>query len=189
MGEVQLGPGPICGEDLGGIASNGQYQAAAVDERQRPLALRGSHGSGQLGVSGDQGFDHDPSSAPQTAKPGAAELSVDELAEPRTASLRLAFWLSRRPPSRRFTYGFGRAEDVAGVFIVILIAASAVFAGWEVVSRLLNPATVDHVGWVAAAAVIGFVGNEIVAVYRIRVGNLIRSAALVAVGMHARPMG
>lgn len=103
--------------------------------------------------------------------------------------LGLAFWVSRRPPSRRFTYGFGRAEDLAGVFIVILIAASAVFAGWEAVSRLLHPATVDHVGWVAAAGAIGFVGNELVAVYRIRVGRSIGSAALVADGMHARTDG
>ncbi len=103
--------------------------------------------------------------------------------------LGLAFWLSRRPPSRRFTYGFGRAEDLAGVFIVVLIAASAVFAGWEAVSRLLHPATVDHVGWVAAAGVIGFVGNEVVAVYRIRVGRSIGSAALVADGVHARTDG
>lgn len=103
--------------------------------------------------------------------------------------LGLAFWLSRRPPSRRFTYGFGRAEDLAGVFIVVLIAASAAFAGWEAVNRLLHPAPVDHVGWVAAAGVIGFVGNELVAAYRIRVGNSIGSAALVADGLHARTDG
>jgi cation diffusion facilitator family transporter len=103
--------------------------------------------------------------------------------------LGLAFWLSRRPPSRRFTYGFGRAEDLAGVFIVVLIAASAVFAGWEAVTRLLHPAPVDHLGWVAAAGVIGVVGNELVAAYRIRVGTSIGSAALVADGMHARTDG
>lgn len=103
--------------------------------------------------------------------------------------LGLAFWLSRRPPSRRFTYGFGRAEDLAGVFIVVLIAASAGFAGWEAVSRLLHPAPVDHIGWVAVAGVVGFVGNELVAVYRIRVGKSIGSAALVADGMHARTDG
>jgi cation diffusion facilitator family transporter len=97
--------------------------------------------------------------------------------------------LSRRPPSRRFTYGFGRAEDLAGVFIVVLIAASAVFAGWEAVNRLLHPAPIDHLGWVAAAGVIGFVGNEFVAVYRIRVGKVVRFGALVADGMHARTDG
>lgn len=103
--------------------------------------------------------------------------------------LGLAFWLSRRPPSRRFPYGYGRAEDLAGVFIVLLIAASAVFAGWEALRRLLDPAPVDHLGWVAGAGLIGFVGNELVAVYRIRIGRSIGSAALVADGMHARTDG
>ncbi|MGZ4519326.1 MAG: cation diffusion facilitator family transporter, partial [Mycobacteriaceae bacterium] len=103
--------------------------------------------------------------------------------------LGLAFWLGRRPPTSRFTYGFGRAEDLAGIFIVVLIAASAVFAGWEAVSRLLHPAPVGQVGWVAAAGVIGFAGNELVAVYRIRVGRQIGSAALVADGLHARTDG
>jgi cation diffusion facilitator family transporter len=103
--------------------------------------------------------------------------------------LGLAFWLGRRPASRRYTYGFGRAEDLAGVFIVVLIAASAVFAGWEAVYRLLHPAPVTHVGWVAVAGIIGFVGNELVAVYRIRVGTSIGSAALVADGRHARTDG
>lgn len=103
--------------------------------------------------------------------------------------LGLAFWLSRRPASRSFTYGLGRAEDLAGVFIVMLIAASAVFAGWEAVNRLLHPAPIAHVGWVAVAGVIGFIGNEVVAIYRIRVGRDIGSAALVADGMHARTDG
>ena len=103
--------------------------------------------------------------------------------------LGLAFWLGRRPASRRFTYGFGRAEDLAGVFIVLLIAASAVFAGWEAVQRLLHPAPVDHLAWVAVAGVVGFVGNELVAGYRIRVGTSIGSAALVADGVHARTDG
>ena len=85
--------------------------------------------------------------------------------------LGLAFRLGRRPASRRFTYGFGRAEDLAGVFIVLLIAASAVFAGWEAVQRLLHPPPVDHLAWVAVAGVVGFVGNELVAGYRIRVGR------------------
>jgi cation diffusion facilitator family transporter len=103
--------------------------------------------------------------------------------------LGFAFWLGRRPATRRFTYGYGRAEDLAGVFIVVLIAASAVFAGWEAVRRLLEPAPVDHVWWVAAAGLIGFGGNEAVAIYRIRVGRAIGSAALVADGVHARTDG
>ncbi|MCW2761592.1 MAG: cation diffusion facilitator family transporter [Marmoricola sp.] len=103
--------------------------------------------------------------------------------------LGFAFWLGRRPATRRFTYGYGRAEDLAGVFIVVLIAASAAFAGWEAVRRLLDPNPIEHVWWVAAAGLIGFAGNEVVAIYRIRVGRAIGSAALVADGVHARTDG
>jgi len=100
--------------------------------------------------------------------------------------LGLAFWLGRRPANRRFPYGYGRAEDLAGVFIVVLIAASAVFTGWEAIRRLAAPAPVEHVWWVAAAGLVGFAGNELVAIYRIRAGRAIGSAALVADGVHAR---
>ena len=103
--------------------------------------------------------------------------------------LGFAFWLGRRPATRRFTYGYGRAEDLAGVFIVVLIAGSAVFAAVEAVRRLLDPQPVGHVAWVVAAGLIGFAGNELVAVYRIRVGRAIGSAALVADGVHARTDG
>jgi cation diffusion facilitator family transporter len=103
--------------------------------------------------------------------------------------LGLAFWLGRRPATRRYTYGFGRAEDLAGVFIVAMIALSAVVAAWEAIQRLLHPHDVRNVGWVIAAGVVGAVGNELVAVYRIRVGRRIGSAALVADGLHARTDG
>ncbi|MCP9951609.1 cation diffusion facilitator family transporter [Actinomadura madurae] len=95
----------------------------------------------------------------------------------------------RRPPSRRYTYGYGRAEDLAGVVIVLAIAASCVAAGYAAVQRLAHPQPVDHVAAVAAAALVGFVGNELVARYRIRVGRRIGSAALVADGLHARTDG
>jgi cation diffusion facilitator family transporter len=101
----------------------------------------------------------------------------------------IAFVLGRRPPSRRYTYGYGRAEDLAGVFIVVMIAVSAVVAGVESVRRLLDPKDIDHVGVVIAAGVVGFLGNELVAVYRIQVGRQIGSAALVADGLHARTDG
>jgi len=101
----------------------------------------------------------------------------------------LAFALGRRPPNRRYTYGYGRAEDLAGVFIVAMIALSSVVAGWEAVRRLLSPQPVRHLPWVIVAAVIGFLGNELVALYRIRVGRDIGSAALVADGLHARTDG
>jgi cation diffusion facilitator family transporter len=103
--------------------------------------------------------------------------------------LGIAFVLGRRAATRRFTYGYGRAEDLAGLAIVLTIAASAVFAGWTAVDRLFSPRPVEHIPIVAAAAVIGFVGNEWVARYRIRVGREIGSAALVADGLHARTDG
>lgn len=101
----------------------------------------------------------------------------------------IAFTLSRRLPTKRFTYGLGRTEDLAGLFIVVMIAASAIFAGVESIDRLFDPRTLDHTGWVFAAGIIGFLGNEFVAVYRIRVGRRIGSAALVADGVHARTDG
>jgi cation diffusion facilitator family transporter len=101
----------------------------------------------------------------------------------------IAFVVGRRAANRRYTYGYGRAEDLAGLFIVAMIALSAVVAGVEAVRRLLDPAPVEHLGWVALAGLIGFLGNELVAVYRIRVGRRIGSAALVADGLHARTDG
>ena len=101
----------------------------------------------------------------------------------------IAFVLGRRAATRRYTYGYGRAEDLAGLFIVAMIALSALVAGWESVRRLLDPQPVTNLGWVLVAGIVGFAGNEIVAVYRIRVGRRIGSAALVADGMHARTDG
>ncbi|GAA2263500.1 cation diffusion facilitator family transporter [Glycomyces scopariae] len=103
--------------------------------------------------------------------------------------LGIAFLLGRRAATRRYTYGFGRAEDLAGIVIVAFIAASAVAAGVAAVDRLRHPAEVDHLWAVAAAGLIGFCGNELVARYRIRVGRRIGSAALVADGLHARTDG
>ncbi|WP_405662411.1 cation diffusion facilitator family transporter [Streptomyces sp. NBC_00079] len=103
--------------------------------------------------------------------------------------LGIAFVLGRRAATRRFTYGYGRAEDLAGIAIVLTIAASAAFTAWAAVERLLDPRPVAHVPAVAVAALAGFVGNEWVARYRIRVGRAIGSAALVADGLHARTDG
>ncbi|MFG1794519.1 cation diffusion facilitator family transporter [Nocardia sp. NPDC049149] len=101
----------------------------------------------------------------------------------------IAFALGRRAATRRYTYGFGRAEDLAGLFVVGMIALSALIAGYQAVRRLIDPVPIEHLGWVAAAGVIGFLGNETVALYRIRVGRRIGSAALVADGLHARTDG
>ncbi len=103
--------------------------------------------------------------------------------------LGIAFVLGRRAATRRFTYGYGRAEDLAGIAIVLTIAASAAFAAWAAVDRLLDPRPMTHVPVVAVAALVGFVGNEWVARYRMRVGREIGSAALVADGLHARTDG
>jgi cation diffusion facilitator family transporter len=103
--------------------------------------------------------------------------------------LGIAFVLGRRAATRRFTYGFGRAEDLAGIAILITITASSALAAYTAIDRLLNPQTITHLPWVAAAAVIGFIGNEWVARYRIRTGRKIGSAALVADGVHARTDG
>jgi cation diffusion facilitator family transporter len=103
--------------------------------------------------------------------------------------LALAFVAGRRPPNRRYTYGYGRVEDLAGVVIVVLMAASSAAAAWEAVSRLASPRPVTDLIAVAIAAVVGFAGNELVAGYRIRVGRRIGSAALVADGLHARTDG
>jgi cation diffusion facilitator family transporter len=101
----------------------------------------------------------------------------------------LAFMLARRKPSKTFTYGLGRAEDLAGILIVLIILFSAVVAGYQAISRLMHPELVQQLGWLAAAGVVGFLGNEIVAVFRIRVGRQMNSAALIADGYHARTDG
>jgi cation diffusion facilitator family transporter len=101
----------------------------------------------------------------------------------------IAFALARHRPSPRFTYGYGRVEDLAGVIVVGIILFSAIVAGWQAVERLTEPRPIAFLGWVAAAGVIGFLGNEAVAVFRVRVGREIQSAALVADGYHARVDG
>ncbi len=101
----------------------------------------------------------------------------------------IAFSLSRRAANRRYTYGYGRAEDLAGVLIVLIIFASAVIAAYESIEKLVAPRPLSNLGWVMVAAVLGFLGNEVVAQLRIRVGRRIGSAALIADGQHARVDG
>src|SRR5262245_52239839 len=100
--------------------------------------------------------------------------------------LAIAFWFARRKPSRRFTFGYGRVEDLAGIAVVLTILASAIIAGYESIQRLLNPQEISHLWAVVGASIIGFIGNEAVAIFRIRVGREINSAALIADGYHAR---
>ena len=101
----------------------------------------------------------------------------------------IAFVLGRRAATKRYTYGLGRVEDLAGLFVLLMISLSAAVAGYQAIRRLIHPVVIDNLGWVAAAGVIGFIGNELVALYRIRVGRRIGSAALVADGLHARTDG
>lgn len=98
----------------------------------------------------------------------------------------IAFAMGRRRPTRGYTYGFNRVEDMAGLLIVAAIAASAVLVIWESVRRLIDPQLIDHIPWVIAAGFVGALGNELVARYRIRVGTTIGSEALVTDGRHAR---
>jgi len=101
----------------------------------------------------------------------------------------IAFMFARRKPSDQFTYGMGRVEDLAGMTIVALILFSALVAGYQTIDRFINPQEISFLGAVAAAGVVGFLGNEAVAVFRIRVGREIQSAALIADGYHARVDG
>ncbi len=113
--------------------------------------------------------------------------TLHNLADALTAiPLWIAFAVGRRRPTRAYTYGFGRFEDVAGLLIVVAIGASAALIIWESVGRLFEPRLIDHIPWVIAAGLIGAAGNEFVARYRIKVGNEIGSEALVSDGQHAR---
>lgn len=113
--------------------------------------------------------------------------TLHNLADALTAiPLWIAFSLGRRSPTRGYTYGFHRAEDVAGLVVVVAIGASAALVMWESARRLTEPRLIDHIPWVIAAGIIGAAGNELVARYRIRVGRSIGSEALVADGQHAR---
>jgi cation diffusion facilitator family transporter len=124
---------------------------------------------------------------------GSAGLLADTIHNFGDAATSLPLWVAfaliRRGENRRYPYGYGRVEDIAGVIIVLVIFLSACLAGYESIRKLLDPQPIDHVWWVALAAVIGFIGNELVALLRIRVGNEIGSAALVADGQHARVDG
>ncbi|MCY4037172.1 MAG: cation diffusion facilitator family transporter [bacterium] len=106
-----------------------------------------------------------------------------------TIPLILAFRLGRRQPTKRFNYGYRRSEDLVGLLIGLVIAASVVAIFYEAIDALINPRDITNLVWVFAAGVVGFIGNEIVAVYRIRTGRRINSAALIAEGQHARTDG
>ena len=92
-------------------------------------------------------------------------------------------------PNKRFNYGYGQAEDLAGLLIVVSILATGICAGYEPNTRLSDPPEIDYIWVVAAAAIIRFIGNEVVALFRMKIGKEVGSAALVADGHHARVDG
>src|SRR5271157_4643957 len=101
----------------------------------------------------------------------------------------LALSLSQRLRNSRYTYGYGRAEDLAGAAIVALIFFSAVEVYTQSIQKIIHPVPVSNLGWVAVAAGIGFLGNELAALLRLRAGHRIHSAALVADGRHSQVDG
>lgn len=112
---------------------------------------------------------------------------IHNIADATTAfPLWVAFRLARLKPNARFHYGFGRVEDLAGVLIVLIILLSASLAAYEAIWRLVHPRILSHLGWIVVAGMTGFLGNEMVAIFRIRTGRKIKSAALIADGLHAR---
>lgn len=116
--------------------------------------------------------------------------TIHNVADATTAiPLWIAFRLAKRKPTETFTYGYGRVEDLAGLTIVAIILFSAIIAGYEAIDRIVHPQPIGALAWVALAGLIGFIGNEAVAVFRIRVGREINSAALIADGYHARTDG
>ena len=90
----------------------------------------------------------------------------------------IAFWL------RSF-----RAEKIAGLFVVLAIFVSACFALYATILRFIDPQPLSHLAALAAAGVVGFLGNEFAAQVRLRAGHRLASPALVADGNHARVDG
>lgn len=103
-----------------------------------------------------------------------------------TVALWIAFVISSRAANQRYTYGYYRAEDLAGIFIVLVIIASAVAGAVESIQKLTSGNVPTHIYLSMAAALVGVVGNELLAQYKISVGKRINSVALVADGQHSR---
>ena len=124
---------------------------------------------------------------------GSVAVLADTIHNFADASTAIPLWIalaiSTKKPSNTYTYGDGRAEDLAGVFVLLMIVSSAIVAAYESIQKLIHPTPISNIGWVALAGLVGFAGNEAVAQYRIRTGQRIGSAALVADGYHARTDG
>lgn len=97
----------------------------------------------------------------------------------------IGFRASRKPATERYPYGYERPEDLAGLGIAVVIWASAVFAGVESVTKLLEQGSTQHLPWGIGAAAIGIVGNQLVARYKLRVGRRINSATMISDAKHS----
>jgi cation diffusion facilitator family transporter len=85
-----------------------------------------------------------------------------------------------------FALRSARAERWAGLAVVLAIFISACVAAAEAVHRVIEPADIGHLGALAAAGALGFVGNWIAARIRTGAGKRLDSRALIADGAHAR---
>ncbi len=103
-----------------------------------------------------------------------------------TVALWIAFVLSRRAANQRYTYGYYRSEDLAGIFIVLVIIGSAVAGAIESLQKLTSGNVPTQLYLSMAAALVGVVGNEALAQYKISVGRRINSVPLIADGQHSR---
>ena len=102
-----------------------------------------------------------------------------------TVGVYIGFRLSRRSGTTRYPYGFGRAEDLAGIVILLAIWSSAVLAGWQSYEKLVSGRGTSHLALGMVAAVIGIIGNQLVARYKLRVGREIKSAPLLVDARHS----
>lgn len=97
----------------------------------------------------------------------------------------VGFRVSRKAATERYPYGYERAEDLAGIGVAVVIWASAAFAGFTSVHKLVTHGSTSHPGWGIGAAAIGILGNQVVARYKLRIGRRINSATLIADAQHS----
>jgi cation diffusion facilitator family transporter len=97
----------------------------------------------------------------------------------------IGFRSSQKVPTERYPYGFDRAEDVAGIGVAVVIWASAFVAGIESIEKLVHHGSTHHLGWGVGAAIVGIVGNQLVARYKLTVGRRIQSATMIADAKHS----